>query len=79
MFTEEYATAVADIADMVKELRTRIPELSMADAIAIAAAAQQTTVLADIAVTLGDIADALNDMRPPADPRTLNWCAGSNH
>ena len=51
-----------DLTRIVSEIRSECPDLSLDVAVKLAIAAQQTSMLEDAIVLLGDIADALNDI-----------------
>lgn len=61
-----------ELVDMVTMLRAEAPDLPLPSAIALAIAAQQTEIADDMVIVLGDIADALNDMRPHARPSVVH-------
>lgn len=57
-----------ELVDLVAEIRTAAPDMLLQHAIPLAIAAQQAAMFDDAVIVLGDIADALNDMRPAPPP-----------
>ena len=63
------SVAADELVGLVNEIRAACPDLTFNQVIELAIAAQQSTLLNDAVIVLGDIADALNDMRPTPEPK----------
>lgn len=61
-----------ELLELVEHIREACPDMPLQHAIALAVAAQQNDLLNDAVIVLGDIADALNDMRPTPTPGRLH-------